>query len=60
MMAAVEPRAVEASRERLEDAVERRNGAVLGVGHTLPRRHAGSKPAERVGISGHEVSKPLK
>ena len=36
MMAAVEPRAVEASRERLEDAVERRHGAVFRVARTLP------------------------
>ena len=44
----------------LVDAVERSLEAVLPAGRTLPDRRARSKPAERIGEFGHDVSKPAK
>ena len=55
-----EPTAARFAMGRFQDAIERIDGAVLSAVRTLPQRRAGSKPSERVGDGGHEVSKPAK
>ena len=52
--------AVRSAMQRFRDAIECSDGAVVRAMHTLPRRHAVSKPSERVGDVVHEESRPAK
>jgi hypothetical protein len=60
MMETGEPMSTRSVIRALVDAVERSYEAVLLAGRTLPDRRARSKPAERIGEAGHDVSKPAK
>jgi hypothetical protein len=55
-----EPTAAQFAIWRFQDAIERSRGAVLSAVCTLPQRRAWSKPSERFGDGGHEVSNAAK
>jgi len=60
MMETGEPMSTRFVIKALADAVERSHEAVWPARRTLPDRRARSKPAERIGEAGHDVSKPAK